>query len=667
MFSPARPWAKGYRADTVLAERRLREVKPSDRFVKRIFARLQKTRARPTIAQWIETRLVLLEAARWRSQPDDALVAALNMRAKKLLQSGMRGAAFRQSAAIVREMTDRTLGLRLHGVQVMGGLALARGNVIEMGTGEGKTLTTLIPAIIVASMRFPVHVVTVNGYLAARDWQTLKPVLDAFALTSASVTEETEPPDRPKAHDHDVVFTTNTDLTFDYLRDRVAHGKTRSALSSLARDRLENRLDRQPRNLVRGLGFAILDEIDSVLIDEAQTPLIITAERAGGEDTQSTETMMLGLAKTLDEGTHFTLHRKERRVELLPQADPVLADLQSGSQHLQSDLARRDMLTHALSAVHLFHRDDHYVITDEGVAIIDEFTGRLMPDRQWQQGLHQMIEAKENVDRSADRETLAQITYQTMFNRFLWFSGMSGTVREVSAELRASFDRALICVPPNKRKKLRYRGVRLYRRDADRWRAVVRYVAKCAAQDVPVLVGTRSVAASEHVSRLLTEAGLTHDVLNANQDAQEAEIVARAGQAGRITVATNMAGRGTDIPVSADIAQRGGLHVVLTEFHNSVRIDRQLLGRTARQGQRGSAIALVSLEDGLFTDTVPVLSKAVRTLGLGLAPRLPGALADLLRNIGQNRAEKLGRKQRRKTVQQAERLKKSYGYRQDYI
>lgn len=536
-----------------------------------------------------------------------------------------------------------------------------------MGTGEGKTLTTLVPAVIVASMRFPVHVVTVNGYLAARDWQTLKPVLDAFALTSSSVTEDTEAPDRPKAHDHDIFFTTNTDLTFDYLRDRVAHGKTRSALSGLARDRLESRLDRQPRNLVWGLGFAILDEIDSVLIDEAQTPLIITAERADGEDTQSVEAMMLDLAQSLDEDTHFKLHRKERRVELLPQADPVLGDLQSGSQHLQSDLAKRDMLTHALSAVHLFHRDDHYMVTDEGVAIIDEFTGRLMPDRQWQQGLHQMIEAKENVDRSADRETLAQITYQTMFNRFLWFAGMSGTVREVSGELRASFDRAVICVPPNKRKKLRYRGVRLYRRDADRWHAVVRYVAKCAARDVPVLVGTRSVAASEYVSQLLTTAGLAHDVLNANQDAEEAEIVARAGQAGRITVATNMAGRGTDIPVAAEIADRGGLHVILTEFNISVRIDRQLLGRTARQGQRGSAIALVSLEDGLFTDTVPVLSKAALLLGLGLAPRLSGTLADVLRNIGQNRAEKMGRKQRRKTVQQAERLKKSYGYRQDYI
>nr|WP_322865707.1 translocase [Aquicoccus sp. G2-2]MEA1112965.1 translocase [Aquicoccus sp. G2-2] len=558
MSERRRPWAGGQRADLALPERRLAEVKPSDRLVRRVLSRLSRADRRPGLRARIELWAIGRQARRWRDAEDDALCAALADAAWHLLRRGLRGPPLWRAAAIVREMTRRKLGLWLHPVQMTGGLALLRGRIVEMATGEGKTVTALVPAVIAASMRFPVHIVTVNDYLSARDWETLKPVLDAFGLTSAAITEEVEPHLRPAAHDHDVVFTTNTNLTFDYLRDRVAHGTNRSALAELAQARLGGKFTQAPRNLGRGLGFALLDEVDSVLIDEAQTPLIITSEREDTGARGRAERLMLHFAASLQEDTHYRLHSKARRVELLPAVDGLLAGWQAPDAALSSETERRDMLGHALSAQHFFQRDDHYIVTPDGIEIIDEYTGRVMPDRQWQQGLHQMIEAKEEVERSADRETLAQITYQAFFNRFLWFAGMTGTAREVAPELRAGYGRAVLRLPTNRPLRLRYRAVRLYRRSDTRWRAVARQAGKVAGQGRSVLIGTRSVAASEHLSALLSAQGLAHMVLNARQDAEEAEIVARAGEAGQITVATNMAGRGTDIPVSDEVEAKGG-------------------------------------------------------------------------------------------------------------
>ncbi|WP_291838718.1 translocase [Limimaricola sp.] len=641
-------------------------MKPSDRVVRQVLSRLSRADRRPGLFERIEYLAVARQAARWRGAEDAALREGLTTAAQWLLRHGVQGPPLWRAAAIVREMTRRKLGLWLHPVQITAGLALLRGRIVEMATGEGKTVTVLVPAVIAASMRFPVHIVTVNDYLSARDHKILRPVLDAFGLTSAAITEDVAPHLRAGAHDTDVVFTTNTSLTFDYLRDRVAHGADRSALAELAQARLGGKFGRAPRNLGRGLGFAVLDEVDSVLIDEAQTPLIITAERQDGETRGRAERLMLHFAASLQADLHFRLHGRTRRVELLPAVDPLIAGWQTTEPALASETARRDMLGHALSALHFYHRDDQYILTPDGIEIIDEYTGRVMPDRQWQQGLHQMIEAKEEVARSADRETLAQITYQAFFNRFLWFAGMTGTAREIAPELRTSYGRAVLRLPTHRRMRLRFRSIRLYRTSAARWRAVAREAGRIAGQGRPVLIGTRSVAASEYLSDLLKAEGLAHVVLNARQDAQEAEIVAQAGTAGQITVATNMAGRGTDIPVSPAVEARGGLHVILTEFHTSARIDRQLIGRTARQGQRGSAAAFVSLEDPLFVDMAPRLTALLRG-AVPFGTRLPGKCADLLRNVAQSRAERQGQRQRRATTRQAERLRKSYGFRHDRI
>ncbi|MEX0285942.1 MAG: translocase [Paracoccaceae bacterium] len=667
MFSAARPWSGGVRANTGLPERRVKEVKPADRVVLRALSYVRRASLKPGFADWRETRRVLRVCRRLDDVPEQELVEEIRTLGKSLLKSGFRGAGFIRATAIVRQITGRKLGMWFHPVQVMGGMALARGRIIEMATGEGKTITTLIPAVLAAMTGHPVHVVTVNAYLAARDRETLAPVLDAFGLTHAVISSDTDYAERPGLHNTDVVFITNSDLTFDYLRDRIAFQAQRTALNTLVQQRFASTSRQEPRNLVRGLGFAVIDEVDSILIDEAQTPLIITAEKPGDDNARALEDTVLTFARTLEEGRHYKTHFKERRIELLPAIDPLIESFRTPFPDLATAQSRRDAVGHALSALHLYLRDEHYILTDDGLAIVDEFAGRVLPDRQWQKGLHQMIEAKEELERSPERETLAQITYQSFFNRFLWFSGMTGTAQEVARELHTGFDRRVFRLPTNKRPRRRLFRTRLYGTSDRRWRAVVRHTAKMVAAGRPVLIGTRSVKASEHISTLLSQSGLDHVVLNARQNAEEAEIVARAGQPGQITVATNMAGRGTDIPVKTEVEDKGGLHVVLTEFHNSARIDRQLIGRTARQGQRGTAVCFVSLDDPLFSDMLPLFNRALRG-GLGVGPfRLPSTLAELQRNLAQARAERQGRRQRRSTIQRAEKLQKSLGFAPDNI
>ncbi len=622
----------------------------------------------PGLLSWLETRDVMRIGRKLRKLDDAALARKVREQAPLLLSRGLRGRPMRIAAAGVREMTYRKLGMRQHPVQITGGLALTRGRIVEMATGEGKTITTLIPAVLVALTGTPVHVITVNNYLAARDAETLAPVLGAHGFTHGVITEETEHHLRPGIYGSDIVFSTNSDVAFDYLRDRLATGRDRTALATLARRVLGVDGGRDAARIVtRGLGFAVIDEVDSILIDEAQTPLIITAERPGGDEARSADEMMLALAATLEEGVHYRLDRKARSVRLLPPVDDVLAGLVPPSPALVPEMARREAIVQALSALYLYLRDEHYILTEDGLALVDEFTGRVMTDRQWQSGLHQMVEAKERVERSGTRETLAQITYQTFFARYLWFAGMTGTASEVARELRLSHGRAVLRVPTHRRVRRRTARTRLFGRSERRWIAVAKAAAKMAARGRPVLIGTRSVAASEDIAERLSQAGQTPVVLNARQDADEAAIVAEAGQAGRITVATNMAGRGTDIPVPADIEARGGLHVIVTEFHSSSRIDRQLIGRTGRQGQRGSAAAYVSLEDALFTDMAPGMVRLLSWISLLWPGRLPGSWATLLRNIAQARSERRGRKRRADTVRRTRKQDKALGFRPDNI
>jgi preprotein translocase subunit SecA len=364
--------------------------------------------------------------------------------------------------------------------------------------------------------------------------------------------------------------------------------------------------------------FGIVDEADSVLVDEARTPLIISA---GGELEELEEQLYetaVALGRRLQPEVHFSLEARQRQARLT----------EAGALHLEklsADLGgvwrgprrRADFVTQALVALHAFVKDVDYLVVDGKVRIVDEFTGRVMPDRTWQRGLHQMIEAKEGCEVTAHTEPLARISYQRFFRRYLRLAGMTGTAAEVGGELWSVYRLPVARIPTNRPVARKNWGARVYGTQAEKWSAVVERIRSVHESGRPVLVGTRSVAASEHLSSLLTAEGLEHRVLNARQDEEEAEVVAAAGGRARITVATNMAGRGTDIRLPADVVEAGGLHVIATERHESHRIDRQLFGRCGRQGDPGSYEVVVSLEDELFRSHGRGLGLLVRDAGAG--------------------------------------------------
>ena len=553
-------------------------------------------------AQWRRwARIVGPVAAAGRplaSASDGALREATAALALELRQAGFRENLVARAFALVREAAGRTLGQRHFDVQLMGGWALLGGMVAEMETGEGKTLTATLPACAAALAGVPVHVVTVNDYLAARDAEWMRPVYEALGVTVGVVTHGLEPGARRAAYACDVTYVTNKEVAFDYLRDRLVLGRVTSR-SQLLLERLHADRGRLGRLIHRGLHYAIVDEADSVLVDEARTPLIISG-KSGDTLEQRVYQEALGLGAQLERDRDFTLDDRERAVRLTPAGLDRLERLGAALGGVWSGPQRRqELVRQALTALCLILRDKHYLVRDGKVQIVDEYTGRVMEGRTWEHGLHQLVEAKEGCTVTGRNDPLARITYQRFFRRYLRLAGMTGTAREVAGEIWAVYRLPVVRIPTNRPVVRRSLGDRVHRTAAEKWEAVVARVAAVHRQGRPVLIGTRSVAASEHLSALLSQAELPHQVLNARQDAEEAAIIARAGEAGRITVATNMAGRGTDITLGPGIAQAGGLHVIATERHDAGRIDRQLFGRCGRQGDPGSYEAILSLEDEL--------------------------------------------------------------------
>jgi preprotein translocase subunit SecA len=540
--------------------------------------------------------------------------------------------------AVLREASHRLLGRRHFDTQLMGAWALLQGRLVEMATGEGKTLTAALAACTAALAGQPVHVVTVNDYLAHRDAEEMAPLYRFAGLSVGCVVQGMSPQARREAYAQPLTYCTNKELAFDYLRDRVALGDREGSLH-LALEKIGGAA--QQRLLVmRGLHFAIVDEADSVFIDEARTPLILSASGPQGETADNCR-RALELAELLELHEDFRLDARTRQVRLCPQAiDKVDAFAEPLGGVWTSRRGREELVRQALSALHLFHRDEHYVVADGKVQIVDESTGRILPDRSWERGLHQMIETKEGCEPTSERKTLARITYQRLFQRYLLLSGMSGTAREVAPEIRAVYGLDVAVIPLHRPSARRHEAPRLFATPADKWQAVADAAAGLAQrQGRPVLIGTRSVKASETISAVLTARGLPHALLNAKQDQFEAAVIALAGQAGRITVATNMAGRGTDIRLSPDTLSPGGLHVILTEYHESARIDRQLYGRCGRQGDPGSCSVFVSLEDEIFSLHAPWARAWVDTwLRQGRA--LPTWAIDGLRRLAQWQAER---------------------------
>ncbi len=577
-----------------------------------------------------------------------------------LASAGPRDQHVVESFALIREVCARQLGLRHYPVQLMGGYTLLRGRLAEMQTGEGKTLTAVLPAVTIALAGAAVHVITVNAYLATRDAEYLAPVYAFFGLRVGLIVPDQDNAQRAQAYRCDVTYCVNKDLVFDYLRDRITQKRTQAGARALLGNWLAGASDGSPA-LLRGLFYAIVDEADSVLIDEARTPLIISSNVDDPQGRALYE-QALALAGSLVGGAHYRLRADERSVELTDAGRAAVGEFAHGLSGLwEITRAREELVEQGLSALHLFACDRHYIISDGKIQIVDEYTGRVMADRSWERGLHQMIEVKEGLDLSARRETISRITYQRYFRRYLCLAGMSGTATEVAPEMRSVYALDVLRIPPNRPVIRRHLGQRVYGDSEQRWAAIVERAAQMRDAGRPVLIGTRSVAASERASWHLTASGLPHEVLNARQDAREAEIIGQAGQPGRITVATNMAGRGTDILLAQAVREAGGLHVILSEYHDSARIDRQLFGRAGRQGDPGSCEAIVALDDELFvahaSRILPWLRARVSADGL-----LPDRLGRLLRHYAQAAAERQNSRIRRQTVDMDKRVEQSLAF-----
>ena len=598
-------------------------------------------------------------AERLRDLADEALDDRCRSIGTRLLRAGLTPPLVDEALALVREVTGRCLGMRHHVVQLMGGLAMLDGCLAEMATGEGKTITALLPAVTAALAGQPVHVFTVNDYLAERDAAKLTPVFHRFGLSIGLVVHGQEPPERRRAYACDILYGTNKEITFDYLRDLTAMGTHRG----VGRRRVAELFGRGGDPLtMRGLHFAIVDEADSIFIDEARTPLILSATLPAKDD--GLYPAALDLAERLEEGRDYAITPADRAVHLTPVGQAEVEALSAGLPH---DLwrirrAREELASQAISAVRLFHRDREYLVADGKVQIIDESTGRVMADRAWERGLHQMIECKEAVELSGGRETMARITYQRFFRRYLKVAGMSGTAREVAGELWADYGVRVTAIPTHRPRSRIDRGTRLCRTEAEKWALVVDTVRRIqtAENARPILIGTRSVAASDAVAAALAATGIRHRVINARQDAEEAEIVGEAGESGAVTVATNMAGRGTDIELAPAAKAAGGLHVILTEFHETPRIDRQLYGRAGRQGDPGSFEAITALTDDLYQLFAPASLRAL--LAGARSWPVSGRGAELIRTAAQGAAERRHAGARRQTELMEQRLKTSMAF-----
>lgn len=579
--------------------------------------------------------------------------------AYELRRRGIRPDSAARAFALIRAASILTLDKAHFDVQIVGGWVMLQGMVAEMHTGEGKTLTAALPAATAAMAGLPVHVVTTNDYLVERDAQTLAPLYQALGLSVAAVTAEMDIPTRRQAYQADIVYCSNKTLVFDYLRDLIVLEDERDE-DTLRLERLRGEQSRSAQLYLRGLCYAIVDEADSVLVDEARTPLIISGVEE--DDIGAVTRQALELAEGLGP-EHYLLLRDERRVALT----------EIGREALRARCAPlpapwtvpfrcEELVLSALTVLYLYHRDEQYIVREGKIMVVDEFTGRVMPDRSWGQGLHQMIEYKEGLDLSEPRLTLKSISYQRFFKHYLLLSGMTGTAAEIRAELGRVYDLPVVPIPTHRPSRRSVTPDRVYRDRHAKWTAVCRRTCELHARGVPVLIGTRSVAASEQVSAYLRGAGLEPIVLNAKQDAGEADLVAQAGQVGSIMIATNMAGRGTDIPLSQAALAAGGLHVILTERHESARIDRQLQGRCARQGDPGHTEAILSLEDAVLDSVVGTqLAKWVHPM-LGMA--FPGAtrLAALWLTYAQARTERKLARERRQLVAADEQLENSLSF-----
>lgn len=463
-------------------------------------------------------------------------------------------------------------------VQIIGGIVLHQGKIAEMRTGEGKTLVAVLPAYLNALTGKGVHVITVNEYLALRDAEWMGGIYNFLGLSVGVTLHGQSPEEKRGAYAADITYGTNNEYGFDYLRDNMVHDQAQVAQ--------------------REQSYAIVDEVDSILIDEARTPLIISAP---AQESTELYRQMSKIAEQLQENTDYNIDEKLKAATLSETGIEKVERL-LGIKNLYEEGGIR-LVTHVESAVRakaLFQRDREYVVKDDQIVIVDEFTGRLMPGRRYSEGLHQAIEAKEGVEVQRESRTLATITFQNYFRLYKKLSGMTGTAATEAEEFHKIYKLDVVVIPTHHPMVRKDMPDRIYKTEQGKFTAVVREIKERHAKGQPVLVGTVSVAKSEHLAELLRQDGVPHEVLNAKNHEREAQIVAKAGQKGHVTISTNMAGRGTDIKLGEGVIEMGGLHVLGTERHEARRVDNQLRGRSGRQGDAGSSQFFVSMDDDLM-------------------------------------------------------------------
>ncbi|MEZ6134433.1 MAG: preprotein translocase subunit SecA [Pirellulaceae bacterium] len=539
-----------------------------------------------------------------------------------------------EAFALVREAGRRALNMRHFDVQIVGGAALYDGCIAEMQTGEGKTLTATLPLYLHALVGKGAHLATVNDYLAERDAQWMRPIYDMLGISVGIVLTDSDPDQRRKAYASDVTYGTAKEFGFDFLRDRLllrAQGRMQSDF--LGEGSSERWSSRGDEPVQRTMHFALVDEADSILIDEARTPLIIGS--LGDETRETVIATFRWAAEHADKfeiDEHFSLEDDSRKIELTGRGRaPVRSLPRIDLMRTVSLVDLYEFMERGIKVHRDFHLDRQYVVREGEIVIVDEFTGRLAEGRKWRDGIHQAIEAKEKIEVTVPTGQAARITVQDLFHRYRHIAGMTGTASTSAPELTKIYKTPVVLVPTNRPPRRVRLKDQVYGTMEQKFEAVVAETLEMHRQGRPVLIGTRSIDKSMALSKMLNDSGVQHQVLNANEVEREAEIVADAGKRGKVTVATNMAGRGTDVKLEQEVRDLGGMHVICTELHDAARIDRQLIGRCGRQGDPGSYRQYLGLDDDILRNGYG-LKKAEKFKAMGATQAGPfHSMASLIR------------------------------------
>jgi preprotein translocase subunit SecA len=576
------------------------------------------------VRKWVSAlREVAEHETRMRALPSEQIrKESLSLRYRAMSGESL-GKILPEAFALVREAGRRALNMRHFDVQIVGGAALYDGCITEMQTGEGKTLTATLPLYLHALLGKGAHLATVNDYLAERDAKWMKPIYDLLGISVGIVLTDSDPEARRRAYAADVTYGTAKEFGFDFLRDRLLlRAQGRMQADFLGEGSSERWSSRGDEPVQRTMHFALVDEADSILIDEARTPLIIGSL---GDETRET---VIGTfrwaaehADKFEIDEHFSLEDDSRKIELTGRGRALVRSLPRDELlRVVSLVDFYEFIERAIKVHRDFQLDRQYVVRDGEIVIVDEFTGRLAEGRKWRDGIHQAIEAKEKIEVTVPTGQAARITVQDLFHRYRHIAGMTGTASTSAPELTKIYKTPVVLVPTNRPPRRVRLKDQVYGSILQKFEAIVTETRQMHDQGRPVLIGTRSIDKSLVLSRMLSAAGIKHEVLNANEIEREAEIVAEAGKIGRVTVATNMAGRGTDVKLDADVREIGGMHVICTELHDAARVDRQLIGRCGRQGDPGSYRQYLGLDDDIIRN------------GYGLKK------ADKLREMGEKQA-----------------------------